>query len=191
MGIVYGNSSVNGSEMAVFRYKWRSGRDSNPRYGFAVYSLSRRAPSTTRPPLRISLEGGPLEGARASGKLAAHGRKPLCAHAMRSFGPPPSADEIEAIARARARSAARAHFATASATSCCWSRNSPTTRRSTRSGIDDPFELTGIYEGVPLTERSVEQSGHAAGTHPPVPPADPRRMGRRRATRSSISSRTS
>ena len=34
--------------------KWRSGRDSNPRYGFAVYSLSRRAPSTTRPPLRMS-----------------------------------------------------------------------------------------------------------------------------------------
>src|SRR5688500_18429285 len=26
---------------------WRSGRDSNPRYGFAAYSLSRRAPSTT------------------------------------------------------------------------------------------------------------------------------------------------
>ena len=34
-------------------FRWRSGRDSNPRYGFAVYSLSRRAPSTTRPPLRI------------------------------------------------------------------------------------------------------------------------------------------
>ena len=33
--------------------RWRSGRDSNPRYGFAVYSLSRRAPSTTRPPLRM------------------------------------------------------------------------------------------------------------------------------------------
>ena len=31
---------------------WRSGRDSNPRYAFDVYSLSRRAPSTTRPPLR-------------------------------------------------------------------------------------------------------------------------------------------
>ena len=26
-------------------------------------------------------------------------------------------------------------------------------------GIEDPFDLTGIYEGVPLTERSVEQSG--------------------------------
>jgi len=25
--------------------------------------------------------------------------------------------------------------------------------------IDDPFELSGIYEGVPLTERSVEQFG--------------------------------
>ena len=40
----------------VFRYLykiiWRSGRDSNPRYAFDVYSLSRRAPSTTRPPLR-------------------------------------------------------------------------------------------------------------------------------------------
>ena len=33
--------------------KWRSGWDSNPRYAFDVYSLSRRAPSTTRPPLRM------------------------------------------------------------------------------------------------------------------------------------------
>ena len=29
------------------------GRDSNPRYAFGVYTLSRRAPSTTRPPLFI------------------------------------------------------------------------------------------------------------------------------------------
>lgn len=26
-------------------------------------------------------------------------------------------------------------------------------------GLEDPFELTGLYEGVPLTEKSVEQSG--------------------------------
>ena len=26
-------------------------------------------------------------------------------------------------------------------------------------GIEDPFDLTGIYEGVPLTERSVDHSG--------------------------------
>ncbi len=29
------------------------GRDSNPRYAFGVYTLSRRAPSTTRPPLYL------------------------------------------------------------------------------------------------------------------------------------------
>ncbi len=51
--------AANGEASAVggvptFVPKWRSGRDSNPRYGFAVYSLSRRAPSTTRPPLRMS-----------------------------------------------------------------------------------------------------------------------------------------
>ena len=35
----------------VFVY-WRRGRDSNPRYGVTVYTLSRRAPSTTRTPLQ-------------------------------------------------------------------------------------------------------------------------------------------
>ena len=34
------------------RSAWRRGRDSNPRYAYHVYSLSRGAPSTTRPPLR-------------------------------------------------------------------------------------------------------------------------------------------
>ena len=61
-----------------FRLRWRSGRDSNPRYGFAVYSLSRRAPSTTRPPLRIRWKGGPSKGrARAAGKVAGACRPPL------------------------------------------------------------------------------------------------------------------
>ena len=26
-------------------------------------------------------------------------------------------------------------------------------------GIDNPYELTGVYEGLPLTERSIEHSG--------------------------------
>jgi hypothetical protein len=34
--------------------KWRRGRDSNPRYGVTVYTLSRRAPSTARTPLLIT-----------------------------------------------------------------------------------------------------------------------------------------
>ena len=33
-------------------YGWRRERDSNPRYAVSVYTLSRRAPSTTRTPLR-------------------------------------------------------------------------------------------------------------------------------------------
>ena len=39
-------------------YAWRRGRDSNPRYAINVYTLSRRAPSTTRPPL-LEMGGGP------------------------------------------------------------------------------------------------------------------------------------
>ena len=37
--------------MAPF-FIWRRERDSNPRYGVTVYTLSRRAPSATRTPLR-------------------------------------------------------------------------------------------------------------------------------------------
>lgn len=32
--------------------RWRMGWDSNPRYPFEVYTLSRRAPSTARPPIQ-------------------------------------------------------------------------------------------------------------------------------------------
>ena len=44
----------NFRELPVFRTigeEWRRGRDSNPRDAFGAYSLSRGAPSTTRPPL--------------------------------------------------------------------------------------------------------------------------------------------
>jgi hypothetical protein len=40
---------------------WRRGRDSNPRWAFDPYALSRGAPSTTRPPLR---EQTAIRGAR-------------------------------------------------------------------------------------------------------------------------------
>ncbi len=30
--------------------------------------------------------------------------------------------------------------------------------------IDDPFELTGLYEGIPLTQKSVMDSGHGPDT---------------------------
>jgi hypothetical protein len=38
-------------------FTWRRGRDSNPRRAFDPYALSRGAPSTTRPPLRIKTIG--------------------------------------------------------------------------------------------------------------------------------------
>ena len=40
-------------QRASWLLKWRRGWDSNPRYAFDVYTLSRRAPSTTRPLLRL------------------------------------------------------------------------------------------------------------------------------------------
>lgn len=75
--------------------KWRSGRDSNPRYAFDVYSLSRRAPSTTRPPLRMSWKATPYIQAvhRASGVCtggARSGDDVIAQHEARNadlFGP--------------------------------------------------------------------------------------------------------
>ena len=39
---------------------WRRERDSNPRYAINVYTLSRRAPSATRPPLLLFIPSSPL-----------------------------------------------------------------------------------------------------------------------------------
>ena len=44
------------------------GWDSNPRYAFDVYTLSRRAPSTARPPIRTSAPAD--RGGKRTGKIA-------------------------------------------------------------------------------------------------------------------------
>ncbi len=85
------------------------------------------------------------------------GRTPYAA-AMRRFGPPPSADEIEAIARATMK-ALPAPFADSLDDVVLLVEDFADDETLEAMGIDDPFELSGIYEGVPLTERSVEQSG--------------------------------
>ena len=77
---------------------------------------------------------------------------------MRSFGPPPTADEIEAIAR-RALEALPAPFAESIADLVLLIEDFADDATLDAMGIEDAFELSGIYEGVPLTERSVEQSG--------------------------------
>jgi predicted Zn-dependent protease with MMP-like domain len=77
---------------------------------------------------------------------------------MRRFDTPPSAQEIEAIAR-RALEALPAPFAASLGDVVLSIEDFADEATLSEMGIDDPFELTGLYEGVPLTERSVEQSG--------------------------------
>ena len=76
--------------------RWRSGRDSNPRYAFDVYSLSRRAPSTTRPPLRIAWKRGRLERVRRA-------RASDCASAIALWQFAGDADPLSSPLRARRR----------------------------------------------------------------------------------------
>jgi predicted Zn-dependent protease with MMP-like domain len=77
---------------------------------------------------------------------------------MRSFGPPPSAEEIEAIARA-VLNALPAPFSNSLDDVVLLVEEFADDATLDSFGIEDPFELSGIYEGVPLTQRSVEQSG--------------------------------
>jgi predicted Zn-dependent protease with MMP-like domain len=77
---------------------------------------------------------------------------------MRRFGPPPSPDEMEAIAR-RALEALPVAFAAHLKDVVLLVEDFADEETLETMEIDDPFDLTGIYEGVPLTERSVDQSG--------------------------------
>jgi len=78
---------------------------------------------------------------------------------MRILGTPPSADEIEAIAR-RALDALPAPFADHLGEVVLLVEDFADDKTLKEMGVDEPFELTGLYEGIPLTERSVEQSGN-------------------------------
>ena len=77
---------------------------------------------------------------------------------MRRFEIPPSADEMEAIAR-RALLSLPEPFAGHLRDVVLLIEEFADDETLDAMGIEDPFDLTGIYEGVPLTERSVDQSG--------------------------------
>jgi predicted Zn-dependent protease with MMP-like domain len=77
---------------------------------------------------------------------------------MRRFGTPPTLDEIEAIARA-ALDALLAPFAESLGEIVLQVEDFADAATLDGLGIDDPFDLTGLYEGIPLPERSVEQWG--------------------------------
>ena len=77
---------------------------------------------------------------------------------MRRFGNPPSADEMEAIAR-QAMLSLPEPFASHLSDVVLLIEEFADDQTLDTMGIDDPFDLSGIYEGIPLTERSVDQSG--------------------------------
>jgi predicted Zn-dependent protease with MMP-like domain len=80
------------------------------------------------------------------------------AAAMRRFGSPPTAEEMEEIAR-RTLDSLPAPFSGSLGEVVLLIEDFADDETLETMGIEDPFDLTGIYEGVPLTQRSVEQSG--------------------------------
>ena len=77
---------------------------------------------------------------------------------MRRFGIPPSAVEMEAIAR-RALDSLPEPFASHLQDVVLLVEDFADERTLKAMDIEEPFDLTGIYEGIPITERSVEHSG--------------------------------
>lgn len=77
---------------------------------------------------------------------------------MRRFELPPSADEMEALAR-NALTLLPDPFASHLSDVILLIEEFADDETLDAMGIEDPFDLSGIYEGIPLTERSVDQSG--------------------------------
>lgn len=77
---------------------------------------------------------------------------------MRRFGSPPSAEEIEAIARSTLERLPE-QFSNSLGDIVLLVPDFADDAILQQMGIEEPFDLTGLYEGIPLTERSVEQSG--------------------------------
>jgi len=77
---------------------------------------------------------------------------------MRAFGPSPSAADIEAIARRRL-AALPDPFASHLRDVVLQVEEFAGDDILGAMGIDDPFDLTGLYEGLPLNHKSVDVSG--------------------------------
>ena len=77
---------------------------------------------------------------------------------MRAHGLPPSPEEIEALAR-RALATLPEPFASHLADVVLLIEDFADDATLDAMGIEDPFDLTGIYEGIPVGEKSVEHSG--------------------------------
>ena len=76
----------------------------------------------------------------------------------RRLGPAPSAADIEAIAR-RTLDALPEPFASHLRDVVLQVEEFASDEILRSMGIDDPFDLTGLYEGLPLNQKSVDISG--------------------------------
>ena len=76
----------------------------------------------------------------------------------RTFGNAPSCEEIEALARA-ALTRMPAEFAAHLGAVVLLVEDFADEELLAEMGIEDPFELTGVYEGLPLHEKSIGHSG--------------------------------
>jgi len=93
------------------------------------------------------------------GKLAARAFTPLCRMPMtRRFDHPPTADEIEAIARA-AMEALPEPFVGHLRHVVLQIDEYADDALLAEMGIEHPLDLSGVYEGIPVGQRSVETSG--------------------------------
>ena len=72
----------------------------------------------------------------------------------------PSLAEIEALALA-ARDAIPEPFAAAARTVAIRVEDFADDEQLEAVGLEDPFELTGLYDGIPLTQKSVLDTPHA------------------------------
>jgi predicted Zn-dependent protease with MMP-like domain len=77
---------------------------------------------------------------------------------MRVLGPSPTADEIEAIAR-RTLLALPEPFAGHLRSVVLQVEEFASDEILSSMRIEDPFDLTGLYEGLPLNQKSVDISG--------------------------------
>ena len=80
------------------------------------------------------------------------------AEIRRRHGPAPSAADIEAIAR-RTLDALPEPFASHLKDVVLLVEEFASDEILNSMGIDDPFDLTGLYEGLPLNQKSVDISG--------------------------------
>ena len=77
---------------------------------------------------------------------------------MRRFGSSPTNDDIESIAR-QVLDGLPEPFAQSLGDVVLLIEDFADEATLRSMGIEDPFDLSGLYEGVPLTERSVSESG--------------------------------